>query len=99
MIHNVLETAADLFFSDVRCPDPGVPKNGERVGNNFTYGEEVRFRCHGGYRLFGVQNTPSGDWSSPIRCTGDGTWSSIVPYCMKNSSKSNFRTFRCICLE
>ena len=61
--------------SDVHCGDPGTPVNGERFGNEFTYGKIVRFDCMPGYKLVG--DIVSG-------CKIDGTWSAALPTCQSN---------------
>ena len=56
----------------INCPDPGVPENGQRTGNGFTYLSEVLFQCSSGYRLQGRFN---------LTCLANGSWSSPRPQC------------------
>ncbi|XP_019639108.1 PREDICTED: CUB and sushi domain-containing protein 1-like, partial [Branchiostoma belcheri] len=58
------------------CPDPGVPNNGYRTGDDFAVGSVVSFGCNDGYVLFGQERLTcmSGDmryWNfSPPDCKG-----------------------------
>ncbi|XP_019639146.1 PREDICTED: uncharacterized protein LOC109481108 [Branchiostoma belcheri] len=45
--------AFDLM--DSQCPDPGVPDNGYRTGDDFAVGSVVSFGCNDGYVLFGQE--------------------------------------------
>lgn len=53
------------------CPDPGVPSNGSRIGNNFLDGQTVAFRCDQGHALVGSQ---------VLRCVA-GKWDGVSPKC------------------
>ncbi|XP_019622064.1 PREDICTED: LOW QUALITY PROTEIN: uncharacterized protein LOC109468248 [Branchiostoma belcheri] len=44
-----------LNMSSSGCPDPGVPENGYRDGENFTAGSVVTFGCHDGFILTGQE--------------------------------------------
>ncbi|XP_077974650.1 uncharacterized protein LOC120329810 isoform X2 [Styela clava] len=46
-------TICDLRDRVERCPHPGVPINGRLIGDDFTIGSTVRFRCDFGYVLYG----------------------------------------------
>jgi len=59
------------------CPDPGVPSQGVRVGDNFQDGKTVTFECNGNYDLLG---------NVTIRCNG-GVWNSDTPKCKGNYGK------------
>lgn len=85
------------------CGDPGTPRNGRRLGNNFTVGAVVFFRCFDDFDIVG----------SKFRiCQANGSWSGTQPVCQPfnseyihrpNSgllSKSHkYRTFRSIDLH
>ena len=54
------------------CPDPGMPANGAREGENFNTGQAVTYSCSAGHKLKG----------STIRvCQSDGEWSDTLPSC------------------
>ena len=55
------------------CGDPGTPVNGVRVGDNFTYGSVVQFRCNDSYELSGNDRR---------ECRQDGRWSGFTPRCV-----------------
>lgn len=67
-----------LFVNTVMCPDPGVPKQGMRVGDNLQDGKTVTFACKKYYDLLG---------NATIRCNG-GVWNSETPKC-KGSYENN----------
>lgn len=56
------------FFADVECPIPNVGSTAELVGNNFTYGATVRYRCKEGYYV--ARNVTFVD----LKCTKSGRW-------------------------
>lgn len=61
-------------FVVINCGDPGVPGNGLRYGEDFTINQNITFVCQPGYTM-----EPA---SSVIRtCTGNGTWSGVMPAC------------------
>ncbi|XP_068726408.1 protein lev-9-like [Montipora capricornis] len=53
------------------CPDPGVPKNGSRIGNNFLSEHSVKFICDRGFEREGDET---------ITCA-DGEWKGTKPKC------------------
>ncbi|KAL9965476.1 hypothetical protein ACROYT_G029280, partial [Oculina patagonica] len=53
------------------CPDPGVPSNGRRTGDDFRHGKSVTFKCQDEFELKGV---------ATINCN-DGTWTDDIPQC------------------
>lgn len=54
------------------CPNPGIPKNGRRTGNDFGIGRSIRFTCQSGFKLTG----------SPVRkCLKNKQWSGTVAVC------------------
>ena len=55
------------------CTDPGIPANGVRIGNDFSYNSSVSFSCYPGYQLNG---------SGVITCGTEGKWNSTnLPSC------------------
>ncbi len=57
----------------VNCSDPGHLSNGQRKGNDFTYGLSVSYECDNGYYLLG---------DSIITCGDDMTWNgTVTPTC------------------
>ncbi|KAB5530866.1 hypothetical protein PHYPO_G00134270 [Pangasianodon hypophthalmus] len=58
----------------INCGDPGVPANGLRLGNDFTYGSIVSFQCSPGF-------TMDADRASTLICTKDRTWNGTKPVC------------------
>ncbi|GFT98387.1 limulus clotting factor C [Nephila pilipes] len=66
------------------CPDPGIPRGGERMNSDgsdasyprsFEEGESVIYSCKGDLLLQGL---------SFITCKSDGTWSSPRPQCIRS---------------
>ncbi|XP_067016844.1 CUB and sushi domain-containing protein 1-like isoform X2 [Acropora muricata] len=53
------------------CRDPGVPRQGNRIGDDFRHDSKVTFSCPNGYLMEGV---------GEISCS-NGTWSNRVPTC------------------
>ena len=64
-------------FNAAACPDPGVPSNGKRLGNNFQEGETVLFKCNRNHSLVG---------NATIQCGEGGIWSGKVPKCRGSSN-------------
>nr|BAR45590.1 complement factor B-1 [Hasarius adansoni] len=60
------------YCEAIQCPDPGLPENGFRTGDNFEVGAKVRFKCFTGYYLLGSFERyckPNGQWSGELsRC-------------------------------
>ena len=57
----------------IDCTDPGIPANGVRIGNDFSYNSSVSFSCYPGYQLNG---------SGVITCDTESKWSSTnLPSC------------------
>ncbi len=66
---NGTDPSCELF----NCIDPGHLHNGQRKGDDFTYGSSVSYECDNGYYLLG---------DSIITCGNDMTWnSSVTPTC------------------
>ncbi|KAI8478628.1 CUB and sushi domain-containing protein 3 [Branchiostoma belcheri] len=55
------------------CRDPGIPTNGNRQGNSFTYGSTVIYSCNEGFRLVG---------SSYLTCQSNREWNGEMPVCI-----------------
>ena len=53
------------------CRDPGVPRQGSRIGDDFRHGSNVIFTCPDDYLMEGVRE---------ISCS-NGAWSNRVPTC------------------
>ncbi|KAI8485038.1 hypothetical protein Bbelb_372840 [Branchiostoma belcheri] len=72
-----------LNMSSSECPDPGVPENGYRDGENFTAGSVVTFGCHDGFILTGQERIMCmtgyrRDWTaSPPTCEAKGQRSEV----------------------
>ncbi|XP_078381305.1 uncharacterized protein LOC144664055 isoform X3 [Oculina patagonica] len=64
------------------CPDPAVPSNGRRIGDDFRHGKSVTFKCQDDFKLKGV---------ATINCN-DGTWSDDIPQCKEVSCKDIYRS-------
>uniref|UniRef100_A0A674NBB4 CUB and Sushi multiple domains 2 n=1 Tax=Takifugu rubripes TaxID=31033 RepID=A0A674NBB4_TAKRU len=60
--------------SVINCGDPGVPANGLRVGNDFTYNHTATFHCSPGFMM-------DADRASTLICTKDRTWNGTKPLC------------------
>ncbi|KAJ8038237.1 Sushi, von Willebrand factor type A, EGF and pentraxin domain-containing protein 1 [Holothuria leucospilota] len=56
----------------IRCPDPGVPEDGFKIGSDYSYDEIVSYECNTRYILEG---------QSSIRCQANRTWSAPRPTC------------------
>ena len=55
------------------CPNPGVPRNGQRIGDDFAPRSIVHYYCNNGYELLG---------SSVSFCGANGQWNTSVPVCL-----------------
>lgn len=74
-----------MFFSDPlspiafrhnECPDPGVPVNGKRFGENLQLGSSISFLCEEGFvKTHGSQTI------SCILKDGNVVWDNAVPRC------------------
>ena len=62
----------DFFVTVVDCGDPGVPKNGYRVGN-FKFNSTVTFKCKMNHHLEGA---------SQAVCQENAQWSAPIPKCL-----------------
>ena len=60
-----------MFFPTAPCRDPGVPRQGNRIGDDFRHGSKVIFTCPNNYLMEGV---------GEMSCS-NGTWSNRVPTC------------------
>ncbi|KAK2566876.1 CUB and sushi domain-containing protein 1 [Acropora cervicornis] len=59
------------------CRDPGVPRQGSRIGDDFRHGSKVTFTCRDDYNMEGVRE---------ISCS-NGAWSNRVPSCKAPCAK------------
>ena len=60
------------------CGNPGTPRNGRRLGNNFTVGAVVFFRCFDDFDIV----------ESKFRiCQANGSWSGTQPVCQPFNSE------------
>lgn len=75
---NLILLIHHLFVNTAVCPDPGVPNQGMRVGDNFQHGKTVTFECKKNYDLLG---------NATVRCNG-GVWNGETPKC-KGNYKNN----------
>ncbi|XP_070536269.1 complement factor B-like [Ptychodera flava] len=57
---------------EIRCPDPGHPESGRRLGNSFHLGDVINFKCYSGYRLLG---------SASRTCMANGRWNGTLSVC------------------
>ncbi|XP_078371653.1 sushi, von Willebrand factor type A, EGF and pentraxin domain-containing protein 1-like [Oculina patagonica] len=60
----------------VNCGDPGVPTNGVRYGNSFTYKSTVILECDPQYKLVGDLTRT---------CQADGSWTGAQPTCQQTN--------------
>ncbi|XP_074621906.1 mannan-binding lectin serine protease 1-like [Acropora palmata] len=54
------------------CNNPGIPKHGNRIGNNFRHGKTLSFRCPKTRKMIGPKT---------ITCY-DGNWTNKKPQCL-----------------
>lgn len=54
------------------CGNPGTPTDGQKIGQNYQYGDVVTFKCNEGYNLVG---------SSSRTCKTDNNWNGTQPTC------------------
>ena len=57
------------------CNNPGIPKGGKRIDNNFRHGKHVRFSCPRNRKMVGPRK---------ITCY-NGHWSNKSPQCLRPS--------------
>lgn len=65
------------------CNNPGIPKGGKRIDNNFRHGKHVRFSCPRNRKMVGPRK---------ITCY-NGHWSNKRPQCLRPSQikgKANY---------
>ena len=56
----------------IDCNDPGIPDNGVRHGDDFSYNATISFTCNNGYELSGYQM---------LTCEPNGKWDDKPPVC------------------
>ncbi|XP_020615775.1 C4b-binding protein beta chain-like [Orbicella faveolata] len=62
------------WSQEANCKNPGVPRNGARLGINFGHNQSVTFVCKENYTLIGRE---------AMVCR-NGNWSSSLPQCKTN---------------
>ena len=67
----MLSRNANVLFPTAPCRDPGVPRQGNRIGDDFHHDSNVTFSCSNGYVMEGI---------GEMSCS-NGTWSNRVPTC------------------
>ena len=65
-----------IVLTDIRCESPGEPSNGQRQGNDFSFGSTVKFTCNDGYTINGEET---------LKCVADGEWNHPRPKCDSKS--------------
>jgi CUB/sushi domain-containing protein len=68
-----------ISIPGIQCPNPGVPSNGRRIGNDFRAGMIVFFFCNDGFQIEGEQL---------LLCLENGEWNNDTPNCTEIDSKS-----------
>lgn len=74
-----------LFFTVIDCSKPEVPTGAELIGDRFTVGSEVKYKCKPGHKM------TSG--SERRKCQQDGKWDGSVPDCKCKSICSFFVSY------
>ena len=57
----------------VFCGNPGHLQNGSLEGTNFSYNDQLHYKCNKGYKLVGNSNKT---------CLESGNWSGSKPNCI-----------------
>ena len=60
-------------FTEISCPEPKSPENGDAQFYKVTQGGKVKFTCDAGYSL---------DGQEIITCGADGSWDHFPPRCI-----------------
>ena len=79
---NIFKIIYNSCFISARvpgCGDPGTPVNGRRIGNIFSVGAMVFFRCFDDFDLIG---------SKFRKCQPSGLWSGVQPVCNPFNGKN-----------
>lgn len=61
-----------VLLAENSCGNPGTPTDGQKIGENYQYGDVVTFACNEGYNLVG---------SSSRTCKTDNNWDGTQPTC------------------
>ena len=71
---NLVSSHNLLILSEYMCDelDALPPKNGKRIGEDFTIGGKLQFKCQSKYTLVGP---------GMLTCLSSGQWSASVPKC------------------
>ena len=62
----------DPVTTEISCGNPGIPANGKRTGDDFTFEARVTFMCDENFQLNGAPAAV---------CRVDGSWSNPLPSC------------------
>lgn len=71
-----IQPACEKYMCDELDALP--PPNGKRIGQSFTIGSELKFKCPSSYKLIGQKI---------LTCLPDGQWSSLPPNCEHRCTK------------
>lgn len=63
---------------------PGYFPMGWIIGRSYLYGDQVKYKCHPGYRLIG---------NTTRQCQADGTWSGVTPSCQGKNFMRNLKLY------
>ena len=66
------------------CGLPGYFPMGWIIGRSYLYGDQVKYKCHPGYRLIG---------NTTRECQADGTWSGVTPSCQGKISMQDLKVY------
>ncbi|KAG9330843.1 hypothetical protein JZ751_021931 [Albula glossodonta] len=78
------DLSPSISMAVINCGDPGVPANGLRFGNDFTYNHSVTIQCSPGFTMETDHSPTLGyQLSLPavLTCQGSGQWSGERPQC------------------
>lgn len=74
-----------FLLTVIDCLKPEVPTGAELIGDRFTIGSEVKYKCKPGHKMM------SG--SEKRKCQQDGKWDGSVPDCKCKSICSCFVSY------
>ncbi|XP_077986729.1 complement factor B-like isoform X2 [Glandiceps talaboti] len=79
---------------EIRCPNPGNPERGRKVGTSYKVGDTVRFNCNSGYTLYGSEQRTcmsNGKWNGTFTVCDNGASDCRNPGVPINGRKSGYR--------